>query len=71
MALKKIEKSVCVCVWESGGREGGGADALKLSIVMHFLCGRSRTRLKNSSEISNLDIGVNLDLDLAEIWIQI
>ena len=54
---------MCVCV-------GGGGDvAIKLSIVMHFLCGRSRTRLKNVSEIWNLDL--NLDLDLAEIWISI
>ena len=46
-----------MCVW--------GADAIKLLIIMHFLCGRSRTRLKNASEIWNLD------LNLAEIWISI
>ena len=47
----------------------GGDVAIKLSIIMHFVCGRSRTRLKNASEIWNLDL--NLDLDLAEIWISI
>ena len=36
------KKYVCVCVW--GG--GGGDVAIKLSIIMHFLCSRSRTRLK-------------------------
>ena len=46
---------------------GGGGFAINLSIIMHFLCGRSRTRLKNASEIWNLD----LDLDLAKIWISI
>ena len=44
---------------------------LKLSIIMHFLSGRSRTRLKNVSEIWNLDLDLNLDLYLAEIWILI
>ena len=43
-------KNVCVC----GG--GGGDVAIKLSIIMHFLSGRSWTRLKNASEIWNLDI---------------
>ena len=38
---------------------------------MHFLCGRSRTRLKNASEIWNLNLNLDLDLDLAEIWIPI
>ena len=54
-------KKKCVCVW--------GADAIKLSIIMHFLCGRPRTSFKNASEIWNLDL--NLGLDLAEIWISI
>ena len=54
MSLKMIEKNVCVY--------GGG-------IIMHFFCGRSQTRLKNSSEIWNLDLKLNLDL--AEIWISI
>ena len=45
-----------------------GDDAIKLPIIMHFLCGRSRTSLKNSS-ICYLDL--NLDLDLADIWISI
>ena len=55
-------KKECVCVW------GGGVNnALELSIIMHFLCGTSRTRLKKMSEIWNLD----LNLDLAEIWISI
>ena len=67
MSLKVIELKMCVCVWGGGG--GGGDDAIKLLIIMHFLCGRSRTRLKNASEIWNLDL--NLDLDLAEIWISI
>ena len=31
---------------------------------MHFLCGRSQTRLKNVSEIWNLDLNLDLDLDL-------
>ena len=59
--IKKKKWCVCVCVW--------GDDAIKLSIINHFLCGRSRTRLKNTSEIWNLDL--NLELDLAEIWISI
>ena len=54
----RIKKNVCV-------GEGRGDDAFKLSIIMHFLSGGSRTRLKNVSEIWNLD------LDLAEIWILI
>ena len=54
-----------VCVWGGGG--GGPDDAIKLSIIMHFLCCRSQTRLKTASIIWNLDF--NLDLDLAEIWI--
>ena len=29
-----------------GGGGGGGDVAIKLSIIIHFLCGRSRTRLK-------------------------
>ena len=49
-------KNVC-------GGGGGGDVAIKLSILMHFLCGRSRTRLKSASEIWNLDL--NLDLDRA------
>ena len=57
-------KKKCVC---KGGGRGGGDDAFKLSIIMHFLSGRSRTRLKHVSEIWNLD----LDLNLAEIWILI
>ena len=45
-----------------GGGGGGGDDAIKLSIIiMHFLSGRSQTRLKNASEIWNLD----LDLERA------
>ena len=51
------------------GGGGGGDVAIKLSMIMHFLYGRSRTRLKNASEIWNLDL--NLDLDLAKIWISI
>ena len=43
-------KKVCVCE-----RGGGGDNATELSIIMHFLCVRSRTRLKNVSEIWNLD----------------
>ena len=66
MSLKVIELK-CVCVWGGGG--GGGDVFIKLSIIMHFLCGRSRTTLKKASEIWNLDL--NLDLDLAEIWISI
>ena len=54
---------MCVC----GG--GGGDVAIKLSIIMHFLCGRSLTRLKIASEIWNLDL--NRNLDLAQIWISI
>ena len=64
MSLKVIEFKKCVCVCG-----GGGGVAIKLSIIMHFLCGRSRTRLKNASEIWNLDL--NLDLDLAEMGILI
>ena len=38
-------KNVCVCVCVGGGGGGGICDvAIKLSIIMHFLCGRSRTR---------------------------
>ena len=58
--IENDRKEMCVCMGER-------ADAIKLSIIMHFLCGRSRTRLKNSSEIWNLD----LNLDLAECWILI
>ena len=50
---------------------GGGDDAVKLSIIMHFLSGRSRTRFKKASQIWNLDLDLNVDLDLAEIWISI
>ena len=50
---------MCVC----GGGGGGGDDAIKLSIVMHFLCGRFRTRLKSASEIRNLDLNLDLHLD--------
>ena len=61
----RIKKSVCVC-------EGGGGDnATEFSIIMHFLCVRSRTRLKNVSEIWNLDLNLDLEPDLAEIWISI
>ena len=63
-------KKKCVCERErerGGGGGGGGDDATEVSIIMHFLCVRSRTRLKNVSEIWNLD----LNLDLAEIWISI
>ena len=42
------KKYVCVC--------GGDDDAIKLSIIMHFLSGRSQTRFKNASEIWNLDL---------------
>ena len=45
---------------------GGGGGALDL-IIMPFFCGRSRTRLDNAGEISNLDL--DLSLDLAKIWI--
>ena len=42
LMLKVIEKK-SVCVWgERGG--GWGADDIKLSIIMHFLCGRSRVK---------------------------
>ena len=58
---------MCVCVGGGGGRDV----AIKLSIIMRFLCGRPRTRLKNASEIWNLDLNLDLDLDLAEIWISI
>ena len=58
MSLRMIEKKVWVYGgWGGKGGGGGGADALK------FSCGRSRTRLKNSSETWNLD--------LAENWISI
>ena len=53
--IKKICVCVCVCVG------GGEDDAIKLSIIMHFLSGRSQTTFKNASDIWNLD----LDLDLA------
>ena len=53
---------MCVCVVGGGG--GGGDNAIELSIIMHFLCGRSQTRLKNVSEIWNLDLNLELDLDL-------
>ena len=43
-------KNVCVC--------GGGDVAIKLSIIMHFLCGRSQTRIKTRS---------SRDLDLDSI----
>ena len=46
-------KNVCVCVGVGLGG-GGGEFAIKLSIIMHFLRGRSRTRFKNASEIWNL-----------------
>ena len=36
-----------------------------LSVITHFLCGRSQTRLQNAVELCNLD----LDLVLVEIWI--
>ena len=55
---------MCVCVWG-----GGGDDVIKLSLKMHFLSGRSRTKFKNVSEIWNLDLDLNLDL--ADIWILI
>ena len=59
-------KKKCGWLEERGGGGGGGGrgnNAIKLSIIMHFLCGRSRsrTRFKNASEIWNLDL--NLDLD--------
>ena len=57
----RIKKSVCVCVWLGGG---GRDNAIELSIIMHFLCGRSQTRLKNVGEIWNLDLNLDLDLDL-------
>ena len=48
---------MCVCVvWG-----GGGDNAIELSIIMHFLCGRSQTRLKNVSEIWNLDLNLELE----------
>ena len=49
---------MCVCV-----RGGGGDNVTELSIIMHFLCLRSRTRLKNVSEIWNLDLNLDLDLE--------
>ena len=61
--IKNVCVCLCVCVCVCWG--GGGDVAIKLSIIMHFLCGRYRTRLKNANEIWNLD------LDLAEIWISI
>ena len=62
----RIKKSmfVCVCVVRGGGGGGGGYNAIGLSIIMHFLCRRSRTRLKKVSEIWNLDLNLDLDLDL-------
>ena len=63
----RIKKSMCVFVRGGGG--GGGDNATELSIIMHFLCGRSRTRLKNVIEIWNLDLNLDLESDLAEIWI--
>ena len=42
----RIKKRVCVCVCV-GGR---GYNAIELSIIMHFLCGRSRTRFKKKGE---------------------
>ena len=57
-------------VIESGKEKNfvwGRVHAITLSIIMHFFSGRSRTRLKNASEMWNLD----LDLDLTEIWILI
>ena len=51
-----------MCVRERGG---GGA------IMLHFLCVRSRTRLKNVSEIWNLDLNLDLEPDLADIGISI
>ena len=45
----RIKKKVCVC-------ERGGGKSTELSIIMHFLCVRSRTRLKIVSEIWNLDL---------------
>ena len=54
-----------------GGGGGGGNNATELSIIMHFSCVRSRTRLKNVSEIWNLDLNLDLEPDLAEIWISI
>ena len=59
---RRKKECVCVCV-------GGGYNAIELSIIMHFLCCRSRARLKKVIEIWNLDL--NLDLDLAGIWISI
>ena len=58
MSLKMIELNK-MCVWEKGGGGGGGGDvAIKLLIIIHFLCGRSRTRLKFASEIWNLDLNL-------------
>ena len=66
----RIKKSMCVFV-RGGGGGGGGDNATELSIIMHFLCVRSRTRLKNVSEIWNLDLNLDLEPDQAEIWISI
>ena len=59
----RIKKNVGGLRKGGGGGGGRGNDAIKLSIIMHFFCGRSRsrTRFKNASEIWNLDL--NLDLD--------
>ena len=60
---------------EGGGGGGGGDNAIELWIIMHFLCVRYRTRLKNVSATWNLDLNLDLDLDLepdlAVIWISI
>ena len=58
-----------MCVRGGGG--GGGDNAIELSIKMHFSCIRSQIRLKNVSEIWNLDLNLDLEPDLAKIWISI
>ena len=63
----RIKKSVCVREREEGGG-GGGDNATELSIIMHFLCVRSRTRLKNVSEIWNLDLNLDLGTRSSRYW---
>ena len=65
MSLKVEKKKLCVGARSSHYAVDNNA----------FLSGRPRTRLKNASEIWNLDLNLDLDLDLdldlAEVWISI